>query len=160
MAALPGFEPRLTDPKSVVLPLHYRALFLFLTRHRNCAYNLFTIWVHAHYFYLSIVRNIYRTFMLAFSHAAPPGFEPRMSDSESLVLPITPKGTNAVHHSACSRNPKSLPITRLGLWVIVLRADDGPRTRNILLGRQILYQIELHPHCCHLLLTQKRDHLD
>lgn len=33
--------------------------------------------------------------MFALTHAAPPGFEPRMSDSESLVLPVTPKGIKA-----------------------------------------------------------------
>lgn len=26
---LPGFEPRQTEPKSVVLPLHHRSIFLF-----------------------------------------------------------------------------------------------------------------------------------
>ena len=31
MAARPGFEPRLTEPESVVLPLHHRAVFLSAT---------------------------------------------------------------------------------------------------------------------------------
>jgi len=38
---LPGFEPRLTEPKSVVLPLHHRSLFPDLGLQIYCFFYFF-----------------------------------------------------------------------------------------------------------------------
>ena len=82
MAAELGFEPRMNESESLVLPLHHSAIYGTSMGTRTPVFAVRG-------------QRLNRLTMEAYV-AAELGFEPRMNESESLVLPL--------HHSATSNS--------------------------------------------------------
>ena len=86
--APPGFEPRLKEPESSVLPLYYRAKKLkvvpqgfepCLREPKSPVLPLY---------YGTILAKLRLRLPHAKEFVAPPGFEPRLKEPESSVLPL------------------------------------------------------------------------
>ena len=97
MVAPLGFEPRQAAPEAAVLPLHNRAKRNSNKMVRKEGFEPSSLAAHAPQ------TCAYASSATSANFTAPLGLEPRQTDPESVVLPITPQGnTHKIFHQNSS----------------------------------------------------------